>query len=72
MIELDRVGDRLHKNYLQALSVRHFWVAGAIKGDDGSATPRWFCAVGSKEEVRLSSADEARRYLERSAHRSWR
>ena len=65
MIELDRVADRLHKNYLQALSIRHFCVAGAIKGDDGSATPRWFCAVGSKEELQLSSAGEARRYLEK-------
>jgi kynurenine 3-monooxygenase len=56
---------RLHPNYLQALSIRHFCVAGAIKGDNGSARPRWFCAVGSKEELRLSSADQARRYLEK-------
>jgi kynurenine 3-monooxygenase len=65
MIELDRVRDRLHRNYLQALSIRHFCVAGAIKGDNGLSKPRWFCAVGSKEELRLRSADEARRYLEK-------
>jgi len=32
MIELDRVGDRLDKNYLHALSLRHFFVGGAIGG----------------------------------------
>ena len=51
MIELDRVGDELDPNYLQALSIRHFYVAGAINGDDGPEHPRWFCAIGSKEEL---------------------
>lgn len=34
MIELDRVGDQLDRNYLHGLSVRPLCVAGAIKGDD--------------------------------------
>jgi kynurenine 3-monooxygenase len=60
MIELDRVGDRLDENYLHGLSVRPFCVAGAIKGDHGSDTPRWFCAVAKQT---FSSTDEAQRFF---------
>lgn len=63
MIELDQVGDKLDKHYLQALSVRHFNVAGAVNGDDGPDSPRWFCCVGSKEPLTLSSVQEARAYF---------
>lgn len=63
MIELDRVGDQLDKHYLQALAVRHFIVAGAVNGEDGRESPRWFCCVGSKEELTLSSVAEARDYF---------
>jgi 2-polyprenyl-6-methoxyphenol hydroxylase-like FAD-dependent oxidoreductase len=63
MIELDRVGDRMDKNYLHGLSVRPFCVAGAIKGDHESDTSRWFCAVGTKAKQEFSSAEEARRFF---------
>jgi 2-polyprenyl-6-methoxyphenol hydroxylase-like FAD-dependent oxidoreductase len=63
MIELDGVGDRLDASYLHGLSVRPFCVAGAIKGDHGSDTPRWFCAVGTKAKQQFSSADSARRFF---------
>jgi 2-polyprenyl-6-methoxyphenol hydroxylase-like FAD-dependent oxidoreductase len=63
MIELDRVGDRMDKNYLHGLSVRPFCVAGAIKGNHASDTPRWFCAVGTKAKQQFSSAEEARRFF---------
>jgi len=63
MIELDRVGERLDKEYLQALSIRHFCVAGAVPGDDGPDSPRWFCAVGTKEPLDFASAAQAREYL---------
>jgi 2-polyprenyl-6-methoxyphenol hydroxylase-like FAD-dependent oxidoreductase len=63
MIELDRVENRLDPHYLHGLAVRPFCVAGAIKGDDGSAAPRWFCAVGTKEKQTFASADDARRYF---------
>ena len=63
MIELDRVGDRLDKHYLQGLSVRHFNVAGAVNGEEGPESPRWFCCVGSKAELTLSSVDDAREYF---------
>ena len=69
MIELDRVGDQLDRHYLHGLSVRPFCVAGAIKGDDGSDTPRWFCAVGTKARQLFSSADDARRFLRRHVPR---
>jgi kynurenine 3-monooxygenase len=64
MIELDRVGDQLDENYLHGLSVRPFCVAGAIKGDHGSNTPRWFCAVGTKAKQAFSSTHEARRFFQ--------
>jgi 2-polyprenyl-6-methoxyphenol hydroxylase-like FAD-dependent oxidoreductase len=63
MIELDRVGDRMDRNYLHGLSVRPFCVAGAIKGDAGGDSSRWFCAVGTKVKREYSSADEARSYF---------
>jgi kynurenine 3-monooxygenase len=63
MIELDQVGDQLDKNYLHGLSVRPFCVAGAIKGDHGSGTSRWFCAVGTKAKQVFSSTNDAHRFL---------
>jgi kynurenine 3-monooxygenase len=63
MIELDRVGDQLDKNYLHGLSVRPFCVAGAIKGDRGSDRSRWFCAVGTKARQEFSAAEEARAFF---------
>jgi kynurenine 3-monooxygenase len=59
MIELDRVGDKLDKNYLHGLSMRPFCVAGAIKGEHGPGTERWFCAIGTKAKMRFSSPEEA-------------
>jgi len=56
MLTLDGVGDRMDSSYLHAMSIRHFYVAGAINGDDGPATARWFCAIGSNEELDFSSA----------------
>lgn len=66
MIELDRVGDQLDKHYLQALSIRHFYVAGAINGDHGPETPRWFCAIGSKQELAFSSAEDAHQFFRKT------
>jgi kynurenine 3-monooxygenase len=63
MIELDRVGGQLDQNYLHGLSIRPFCVAGAIKGEAGPDTARWFCAVGTKEEMAFSSTEEARRFF---------
>jgi kynurenine 3-monooxygenase len=65
MIELDRVGDQLDRNYLHGLSVFPFCVAGAIKGDQGGDPSRWFCAVGTKKKQTFSSTDEARSYFQR-------
>jgi kynurenine 3-monooxygenase len=63
MIELDRVGDQMDKNYLHGLSILPFCVAGAIKGDYGSDECRWFCAVGTKAKQVFSSAEEAREFF---------
>lgn len=63
MIELDRVGDQLDKNYLHGLSIRPFCVAGAIKGDRESDPARWFCAVGTKAHQTFASAEDARRFF---------
>lgn len=63
MIELDRVGDQLDKNYLHGLSNLPFCAAGAIKGEDGPNTARWFCAVGTKAKGVFSSTEEARNYF---------
>ena len=69
MIELDRVGDQLDRNYLHGLSVRPFCVAGAIKGDEGEDSSRWFCAVGTKAKQTFSSVDEARDFFRKHSPR---
>lgn len=51
------------------LSVIPFCVAGAIKGDQGGDTSRWFCAVGTKKKQTFSSADEARSFFRRRVPR---
>jgi kynurenine 3-monooxygenase len=63
MIELDRVGDQLDRNYLHGLSNRPFCAAGAIKGEHGPDTARWFCAVGTKKKAEFSSGEEAHRFF---------
>jgi 2-polyprenyl-6-methoxyphenol hydroxylase-like FAD-dependent oxidoreductase len=63
MIELDRVGDQMDKNYLHGLSIRPFCVAGAIKGDRESDPARWFCAVGTKAHQTFASPEDARRFF---------
>jgi len=52
--------------YLHALSIRNFYVAGAVPGDDGPRTARWFCAIGTDHELSLSSAGQAREFFERT------
>jgi kynurenine 3-monooxygenase len=69
MIELDRVGDQMDRNYLHGLSIRPFCVAGAIKGDGESAPPRWFCAVGTRAQQSFSSAEAARAFFRERAPR---
>jgi kynurenine 3-monooxygenase len=63
MIELDKVGGQLDKNYLHGLSTRPFCVAGAIRGDTGQDSARWFCAVGTKNPIGFPGAAEARKFL---------
>lgn len=63
MIELDQVDAGMDPHYLHGLSVRPFCVAGAIKPDAGSMTPRWFCAVGTKAHQTFGSPDEVRGYF---------
>lgn len=64
MLELDQVDGRLDREYLHGLSTAPFVVAGAIMGDEGPQSSRWFCAVGTKREMTYASADEAHRYLQ--------
>jgi 2-polyprenyl-6-methoxyphenol hydroxylase-like FAD-dependent oxidoreductase len=63
MIALDRLEDQMDRRYLQALSIRHFYVAGAIPGDEGPGSQRWFCAIGTNHRLDLSSAEEVRAFF---------
>jgi kynurenine 3-monooxygenase len=69
MIELDQVDAGMDPHYLHGLSVRPFCVAGAIKPDAGSTTPRWFCAVGTKTHQTFASPDEVRGYIRKRVPR---
>ena len=69
MIELDRLSDQLDPTYLQALATRPFCMAGAIKGDEDSDGPRWFCAIGTRQALSFEDAEAARSYLRNACPR---
>jgi 2-polyprenyl-6-methoxyphenol hydroxylase-like FAD-dependent oxidoreductase len=69
MIELDRVGDQLDPHYLHGLSLSPFCAAGAIKGEHGPGSERWFCAVGTKTKLAFASAEEVRQYFRKRCPR---
>jgi kynurenine 3-monooxygenase len=69
MIELDRVGDQLDPHYLHGLSNSPFCAAGAIKGERGPESARWFCAVGTKIKLAFASAEEVRQYFHKRCPR---
>lgn len=58
MLELDRVGDALDPSYLYILSAYPPCVAGAINGEAGPSSPRWFCMVGASHNRTLNSLDQ--------------
>lgn len=63
MIELDRLEGQLDRHYLHMFSIYPFVVAGAIRGDAGPDSTRWFCAVCTSQELKFSSAADARDYF---------
>ena len=69
MIELDRVGEQLDKGYLHMFSVRPFVVAGAIRGESGPDSARWFCAVCTNKKLEFKSPDEAHAYFRNGSPR---
>lgn len=50
-------------------SIYPFVVAGAIRGDSGPSSTRWFGAVCTSRELRFSSASEAQSYFRASSPR---
>ncbi len=66
MLELDKVGDTLDPHYLYALSVRPPCIAGAINGEAGPGTPRWFCMVAASEKQSFASVEEVRQLFRHS------
>lgn len=63
VIELDRLDSQLDRHYLHMFSIYPFVVAGAIRGDTGPDSNRWFGAVCTKRELKFSSPSEANGYL---------
>lgn len=63
MVELDRVRDELHRHYLHMFSIRPFVVAGAIRGEAGPDSARWFGAVCTKRPLGFASPAEATEYF---------
>jgi kynurenine 3-monooxygenase len=64
MLALDRADSTMDRRYLHALSIRNFYVAGAVPGNDGIDSERWFCAIGTNHELKLSSPEAARTFLQ--------
>ncbi len=67
MLELDNVPAEMDRFYLHAFSARPFVVAGAIRGDTGPESSRWFCAVCTNEATNFASTDEAVDFFRNSA-----
>lgn len=69
MLELDLMNDRLDKRYLQVLNLFPTCVAGAINGDTGPGSARWFSMVGVNHKMSFASADEAMKFFRKKAPR---
>lgn len=63
VIELDRLENQLDRHYLHMFSIYPFVVAGAIRGDTGPDSNRWFGAVCTNRELKFSSPGDANDYL---------
>jgi kynurenine 3-monooxygenase len=67
MLELDRVDDRLDKQYLHILSLNPFCIAGAINGDSSTEDVRWYCVVGTNHKIAFNCVEEARLFYQHKA-----
>jgi len=64
MLQFDtKEADTLDPRYLEIFGVDPFVVAGAINGESGPSTARWFCLVGFGKPTKFSDVEEARAYL---------
>lgn len=67
MLELDRNVDTLDPRYLHILNPNPFCVAGAINGATGKESVRWFCAVGTNEQLHLGNTPAAQKFFAQKA-----
>ncbi|KAK3260520.1 hypothetical protein CYMTET_30524 [Cymbomonas tetramitiformis] len=63
MIALDKVGDQLDPSVLYSFSLIPFAVAGAVNGDKGPGSAKWFCQLGFGTEKKFHTVDELKAYL---------
>jgi kynurenine 3-monooxygenase len=69
IVELDRVGDRLDKHYLNGLAMSPLTLAGVIIDEDKPDGVRWLCVIGVKKAISFTSPEEATAWLRRHVPR---
>ncbi|MEO1286426.1 MAG: NAD(P)/FAD-dependent oxidoreductase [Chloroflexota bacterium] len=67
MLEFDQNTQELDPSYLYIMSINPFCVAGAINGETNQDPARWFCAVGSNDEVVYESLADVKQNFQKSA-----
>jgi 2-polyprenyl-6-methoxyphenol hydroxylase-like FAD-dependent oxidoreductase len=59
--------DNLDPCYLEIFSFDPFVVAGAINGEGGPTTAKWFCMIGFNKDTKFDSVADAKSYIEKLA-----
>ncbi|GAA3688064.1 hypothetical protein GCM10022224_061700 [Nonomuraea antimicrobica] len=70
ILELDRVGDRLDKHYLNGLAFSPFALAGVTADEGRPDGVRWLCVIGVGEPTSFASPEQAAAWLGRHVPRA--
>ncbi|MEZ5115131.1 MAG: NAD(P)/FAD-dependent oxidoreductase [Candidatus Nanopelagicales bacterium] len=70
VLELDRVGGRLDKHYLNALSLSPFTMSGVITDEQKPDGVRWLAVIGTNRPLAFASPAQASAWLRRNVPRA--
>ena len=65
VLELDQIGDRLDKHYLNALALNPFTMSGVITDDSKPDGVRWLCVIGTRQPLTFTTPEQATAWLRR-------
>jgi len=69
LLELDQVGQKLDKHYLQGLAANPLTLAAVIRDEDKPGGVRWLCVIGLGKPITFASPAQATAWLRRHCPR---